>query len=130
MSWLSGTVGAWAYRGEESDKEVNEVGKLLANFRKKSSKESDKKPGKGSDEKSSKELDKKSRKAKVMSYEDIEEARAKRAAKEVIKGKGKRGRKRKSAALEADEPELEPGPEVARMIEAAEPWRAPVVRMI
>ncbi|KFZ25298.1 hypothetical protein V502_00222 [Pseudogymnoascus sp. VKM F-4520 (FW-2644)] len=33
-------------------------------------------------------------KAKVMSYEDIEEARAKRAAKEIIKGKGKRGRKR------------------------------------
>jgi hypothetical protein len=51
-------------------------------------------------------------KAKVMSYEDIEETRAKRAAKEVIKGKGKRGRKRKSAALETDEPE--PEPEVAR----------------
>ena len=47
-------------------------------------------------------------KAKVMSYEDIEDARAKRTAKEVIKGKGKRGRKRKSAALEAAEPELEP----------------------
>jgi hypothetical protein len=44
-------------------------------------------------------------KAKVMSYGDIEEARAKRAAKEVMKGMGKRGRKRKSAALEADEPE-------------------------
>ena len=41
-----------------------------------------------------------------MSYEDIEEARAKRAAKEVIKGKGKR-----------------------RIIEAPEPWRAPVARM-
>ena len=58
-------------------------------------------------------------KAKVMSYEDIEEARAKRAAKEAIKGKGKRGRKRKSAALEADEPETEEPeretePEVAR----------------
>jgi len=53
-------------------------------------------------------------KAKVMSYEDIEEARAKRAAKEVIKGKGKRGWKRKSAALEADEPETEAEPEVAR----------------
>ena len=60
-----------------------------------------------------------------MSYEDIEEARAKRAAKEVIKGKGKRGRKRKSAALEAGEPE----PEVARMIEVPGPWRAPVARM-
>jgi len=58
-------------------------------------------------------------KAKVMSFEDIEVARAARAAKEVIKGKGKRGRKRKSAALEAEEPktepdEPEPEPEVAR----------------
>ena len=54
--------------------------------------------------------------AKVMSYEDIEEARAKRAAKDAAKeaakaakeeataGKGKRGRKRKSSAL-ADAPE-------------------------
>jgi hypothetical protein len=65
-------------------------------------------------------------KAKVMSFEDIEVARAARAAKEVIKGKGKRGRKRKSAALEADEPE----PEVARMTDAPVPWRAPVARMI
>jgi hypothetical protein len=65
-------------------------------------------------------------KAKVMSYEDIEEARKKRAAKDAKKGEGKRGRKRKSAALEADEPEgdepvadeeepePEPEPEVAR----------------
>ena len=54
-------------------------------------------------------------KAKVMSFEDIEVARAARAAKEVIKGKGKRGRKRKSATLEADEPEteVEAVPEVA-----------------
>ena len=38
-------------------------------------------------------------KAKVMSYEDIEEARAKRAAKEqATAGKGKRGRKCKSPA--------------------------------
>jgi hypothetical protein len=44
-------------------------------------------------------------KAKVMSFEDIEEARAARAVKDAIKGKGKRGRKRKSVALEADEPE-------------------------
>ena len=54
-------------------------------------------------------------KAKVMSYEETEEARAKRAAKEVIKGKGQCGRKRKSAALEVDEREPEPEPEVARM---------------
>jgi hypothetical protein len=67
-------------------------------------------------------------KAKVMSYEDIKEARVKRAAKEVIKGKGKRDRKRKSAALVAGEPE--PEPEVAWIIEAPEPWRAPVARMI
>jgi len=43
-------------------------------------------------------------KAKVMSYEDLEEARAKRAAKDVAKGKGKgrRGRKRKNQAPEAN----------------------------
>ena len=64
-----------------------------------------------------------------MSYEEIDEARAKRAAKEVIKGKEKRGQKRKSAALEAGEPGPEPEPEVARIIEAPEPWRAPVARM-
>lgn len=75
-------------------------------------------------------------KAKVMSYEDIEEARAKRAAKEIMKGRAKRGRKRKSSALETDEPELQlepvpvPVPEVAQMIEAPKPWRAPVARMI
>jgi hypothetical protein len=68
-------------------------------------------------------------KAKVMSYEDIEEARAKRAAKEQAKakGKGKRGRKRKSPALEADAPE--PKARVARMSEAPEPARAPVAWM-
>ena len=70
--------------------------------------------------------------AKIMSFEDIEVARVTRAAREVIKGKGKRGRKRKSAALEADEQEPEPEPEleVARMIEAPEPSRARVARMI
>jgi hypothetical protein len=41
-----------------------------------------------------------------MSFEDIEVVRATCG--------GKRGRKRKSAALEADEPEPEPEPEVAR----------------
>ncbi|EOA82623.1 uncharacterized protein SETTUDRAFT_48320, partial [Exserohilum turcica Et28A] len=40
-------------------------------------------------------------KAKVMSFQDLEEARAKRAAKEqALAGKPKRGRKRKSDALE------------------------------
>ena len=65
-------------------------------------------------------------KAKVMSFEDIEVAQATRAAKEVIKGKGKRGRKRKSAAQEADEPE----PEVARLMYTPVPWTAPVAQMI
>ena len=52
-------------------------------------------------------------KAKVISFEDIEVARIARATKEVIKGKGKRGWKRKSAALKADEPKLdEPKPKL------------------
>lgn len=45
-------------------------------------------------------------KAKVISYKDLEEARAKRLEKEATratKGKGKRGRKRKSNTLEAEE---------------------------
>jgi hypothetical protein len=74
-------------------------------------------------------------KAKVMSFEDIEAARAKRAAR----GNGRRGRKRKSATLDADEPELEqdvartieePEQEGAQTIDVPEPWRAPVARMI
>jgi len=46
-----------------------------------------------------------------------------RAAKEAINGKGKRGWKRKSAALEADDPKLkpEPEPEVAQIIDALVP---------
>ncbi|KAI9771953.1 MAG: hypothetical protein M1839_002586 [Geoglossum umbratile] len=69
-----------------------------------------------------------------MSYEDLEEARAKRAAKEkanVTAGKGKRGRKRKNLASEA-----EPEAKVARMSDEPEPatapvapWRAPVAKM-
>jgi len=54
-------------------------------------------------------------KANVMSYEDIEEARAKRAAKEeATASKGKRGWKRKSLALEVDA--QEPKAPVAQMI--------------
>jgi hypothetical protein len=65
-----------------------------------------------------------------MSYEDLEEARAKRAAKDAAKakGKGKLGRKRKSPAPEADVPG--PKAKVARTSEAPEPVRAPVARMI
>jgi hypothetical protein len=68
-------------------------------------------------------------KAKVISYKDIEEARIKRAAKDVIKGKGKRGRKRKSIELEADKPEPgepdepDPLPQVARAVEKVMPVR-------
>jgi len=71
-----------------------------------------------------------------MSYEDLEEARAKRADKEAAKeakeaqeakGKGNRGRKHKSAALEADAPE--PNAKVLRMSEAPAPARASVVRI-
>jgi hypothetical protein len=62
------------------------------------------------------------RQAKVISFKDIEVARVARATKDVIKGKGKRSRKRKSATLEANKPKLEPElkpelnsePEVAR----------------
>lgn len=49
----------------------------------------------------------------MISFEDIKVARAARATKDVIKGKGKHGWKCKSVALEVDE--LEPEPEVARM---------------
>jgi hypothetical protein len=43
----------------------------------------------------------------VISFEDIKATRATRAMKEVIKGQGKRSRKRKSAALEAKELEAD-----------------------
>ena len=88
-------------------------------------------------------------KAKVMSYEDLEEARAKRAEKDAAKeakGKGKRGRpknaapgvgasedsakrtrKRKRATLESDRQELGKA-KVARMSE--EPSVVPVAQMI
>ena len=76
-------------------------------------------------------------KAKVMSFEDLEEARAKRAAKErALAGKPKRGRKRKSDALEGSTVLRSPKPTVAQRIDAPElthapvpVWRAPVARM-
>jgi hypothetical protein len=68
-------------------------------------------------------------KAKVMSYEDIEEARAKRAAKEqAAAGKGKCRRKRKSSAEETGAPQSAKA-KVARMSEASEPATAPVAWM-
>jgi hypothetical protein len=66
----------------------------------------------------------------VISFEDIEVARAACATKDIIKGKGKRGRKRKSSAPEADDLETEPRPEVVPVIEVPKPWKAPVARMI
>jgi hypothetical protein len=61
-----------------------------------------------------------------MSYEDLEEPRKKRAEKDAAKAKskGKRGRKRKSAASETDA--IGPKAKVARMSEELEPVRAPV----
>jgi hypothetical protein len=50
-----------------------------------------------------------------------------RAVEKVIPVRRICGRKRKSAALEPDKPELKP--QVARIIEAPKPWRAPVARM-
>lgn len=88
-------------------------------------------------------------KARVMSYEDLEKARAERAVKEAAKeakkgakevtkvataGKGKRGQKRKSPE---EAGASEPKAKVARMSKAQvevdeivpEPWRAPVAQM-
>ncbi|PMD28098.1 hypothetical protein NA56DRAFT_683573 [Hyaloscypha hepaticicola] len=62
---------------------------------------------------------------KVMNFEDIEEARAKHIAKEVIKGKGKRGRKCKSTILEANE--LEADKSVSEVVEAVESEPEPEV---
>jgi len=89
-------------------------------------------------------------KAKVMSYEDLKEARTKRAEKEAAKeakGKGKRGRKPKNSPLEANDASgdkenhgrkrrsteadaPEPKAKKARMIESPEPWKVPVARML
>jgi len=64
-------------------------------------------------------------KAKIMSYEDLQEARKKRAAKDAAAAvKPKRGRKRKNGP----EAELEPKAKVARMSEALE-YRAPEAQM-
>ena len=62
-------------------------------------------------------------KAKVISYKDLKEARAKRAAKEKAtadKGKGKSGRKRKTPTPEEGSLILI-GNEVLKLIEALAP---------
>jgi hypothetical protein len=69
-------------------------------------------------------------KAKVVSYEDLEEARAKRAVKEkstLGKVKGKRGRKGRSPAPDAGTPQ--PEIDVTRISAVLEPWRAPIAQM-
>jgi hypothetical protein len=69
-------------------------------------------------------------KAKVVSYEDLKEARAKRAAKDKAiaeRGKAKRGRKREVAKPELCV--LEPVTQVARTSEVAGSWRVPVAQM-
>jgi hypothetical protein len=85
-------------------------------------------------------------KAKVMSYEDLDTARAARVAKDKAaaeKGKGKRGRKRKVPAREVEgdtEDEVECGAYAGSSmcatkdkkqtsVEEPEPWRAPVALM-
>ncbi|KAF2457213.1 hypothetical protein BDY21DRAFT_386031 [Lineolata rhizophorae] len=58
-------------------------------------------------------------KARVMTYDDLEVARVKRAEKEAAKeakGKRKRGRKRKSAAPETDAPEPDVPEPTARVV--------------
>ncbi|KAF2022767.1 hypothetical protein EK21DRAFT_119410 [Setomelanomma holmii] len=89
--------------------------------------------------------------AKVMSYEDLDIARAARTAKEKTaaeKGKGKRGRKHKVPAREAEgdvEDEVEDGAHALEVgssvcpskdkrakqtsVQEPEPWRAPVALM-
>jgi hypothetical protein len=63
-----------------------------------------------------------------MSYEDVEEARAKRAAKEKASaGKAKRGRTRKSLSLEVDVASSVAKRKAARMSEVLEPAEAPIV---
>ena len=66
-----------------------------------------------------------------MSYEDLKEARAKRATKEKAtadKGRGKRGRKRKSPAPEEDS-SVPMNNEALEPVKAPAPWKAPVARM-
>jgi hypothetical protein len=53
------------------------------------------------------------KKAKIISYKDIEEARVKRAVRDAAKGKGKCNQKCKSTTQEADESEAEAESEVA-----------------
>lgn len=71
-------------------------------------------------------------KAKVMSYKDLEKARAERAAKEAAKEAKKAAKEAKkvaSATPEAEEATAGKGKRRKRKSTAPEPWRAPVARM-
>jgi hypothetical protein len=60
--------------------------------------------------------------ARVMSYKDLKEARAKRVTKEKAeKGTRKRGRPPKKSATKIGAPATQA---------ESEPWRAPVARMV
>ncbi len=62
-----------------------------------------------------------------MSYENLEEARVKRAAKDAAKAKGKGTRGWKAETTRKRSPVLEPNTEMARMTEVQV---APVARMV
>jgi hypothetical protein len=72
-------------------------------------------------------------KAKVMSFEDLEEAKVRRAAKdETAAQKGQRGRKRKELASEAPPPlskAVRTGEVIASGNSPATSWRIPVAKM-
>ena len=66
-------------------------------------------------------------KAKVMSFEDLEEARAKRVAKEqALTSKPKRGRKRKSDAPEGSTTLSSPKHDIVQLSDASELIHAPI----
>jgi len=69
-------------------------------------------------------------KAKVMSYEDLKEAQAKRTAKEkATASKEKRGRKTKNPAVETGSSETGGLVSVRASKGPSSAWRAPVARM-
>lgn len=70
-------------------------------------------------------------KAKVMGYDELKEARKKRAERDAAqdaKGKGKRGRKRTSAAVEDNT--AEPKTKTTRVTEEPEPATTPATTLI
>jgi hypothetical protein len=72
-------------------------------------------------------------KAKVMSFEDLEEAKVRRAEKDKAAAqKGQRGRKRKEPASEAPPPSnkaVQTGEMIASGDSPATSWKIPVAKM-